>query len=705
MRRASVRLHAAGDRLAVARDRFLVSEPVDPRVVRAPILASWWRSRKSNVAADRLDLSYLRAPDLESTLARGAEPVVRRLHEELDGQPISVILTDAYGLVLLRFTGDRDLERHLDSIMLAPGFSYAEDLVGTNGIGTALECGGPAHVFGHEHYAEHLEGMACAGTPIREPVSGRTLGVLDLTCWRKDADSLMISLAQSTARQIGESLAASSNSRDQHLLQEYLRSCRHSGGIVLALGNDVVMLNDHARHALSPPDQAALIARATDVLAQPRPVEAVTVDLPSGTVARMFCRRVGGDASSADGVVHVKIVAAAMPEPRIPAPRSDDPGPYPGGSGMWPGGPGTRSGAPEGERAGAPAAERAGSAPDVRVPAPGIRVPAPGVRVPAPGVRVPAPGIRVPAPGIRVPAPRQPVSPAPSRPPMPSPCRPRMALPGLVGSGAAWRRACRDAEGGYDTGEWLALDGENGAGKLSLVRAVHQRRSPAAPFHVIDVRDALGPDTDSGWLADLRRELLDGTGMFVIRHGDAADARLARILTGALQEARAAGKDAELRVAMTLDRSRARADLTALMRFFPGTVEVPPLRHHSEDLTELVPFFLARLSQHGHLSCSAAAMQLLLRNNWPGNASQLWDVLKQVVQRRRAGAILPQDLPPECWTVSRRVLSPLESMERDAIVRSLIDHEGNKIRAARALGMSRATIYRRIREYGIVTTP
>ena len=66
---------------------------------------------------------------------------------------------------------------------------------------------------------------------------------------------------------------------------------------------------------------------------------------------------------------------------------------------------------------------------------------------------------------------------------------------------------------------------------------------------------------------------------------------------------------------------------------------------------------------------------------------------------------LPADLPPECWTVSRRVLSPLESIERDAIVQSLLDHGGNKIRVARALGMSRATVYRRIHDYGIVTPP
>jgi transcriptional regulator of acetoin/glycerol metabolism len=72
------------------------------------------------------------------------------------------------------------------------------------------------------------------------------------------------------------------------------------------------------------------------------------------------------------------------------------------------------------------------------------------------------------------------------------------------------------------------------------------------------------------------------------------------------------------------------------------------------------------------------------------------------VQHRRSGVIQPGDLPPETRTVSRRLLSPLEAMERDAIVRSLIDWDGNKIKAAEALGMSRATIYRKLHEYGIV---
>jgi transcriptional regulator of acetoin/glycerol metabolism len=596
MGRASTKLHGSArnglgrDPLAAARDRFLAAESVDPAAVREPILASWWRSREWKVAANRLDLNYLGEPDLDSALARAAKPVLRHLHEQLDGQPISIVLTDASGLVLLRFTGDHDLERQLDHIMLAPGFSYAEDVVGTNGIGTALESGGPAHVFGHEHYAERLEGLACAGVPVRDPMSGKTVGVLDLTCWRKHADPLMLSLVRSTADQLNQALSEASNGRDLRLLQEFTRACRHTGGIVLALGNDVVMLNDHARQALSPADQAVLISQAADALGRP-PSGAVTVDLPSGVVARMFCRPVW----LADGVVHVKLAAPAVE---------------------------------------------------------------------------------------------------------PSPVRASMSLPGLVGSGPTWRRACRSAEASYDRGEWLTIEGERGTGKLALARAVHQRRNPAAPCHVIDADDAA---REHDWLARAREELLDGTGMLIIRHGHALNTRQVRALADTLGEAKAAGKEATLRVAITLDRGAARADLTGLLRLFPGTVTVPPLRHHSEDLHELIPFFLGKLSQQGRVSCSPAAMQLLLRHTWPGNAAQLWQVLKQVVQRRRTGQILPADLPPECWTVSRRVLSPLESIERDAIVQSLLDHTGNKIRAARALGMSRATIYRRIHEYGIVT--
>ena len=78
--------------------------------------------------------------------------------------------------------------------------------------------------------------------------------------------------------------------------------------------------------------------------------------------------------------------------------------------------------------------------------------------------------------------------------------------------------------------------------------------------------------------------------------------------------------------------------------------------------------------------------------------------MRSIVQRRRTGTITARDLPPEIMSVSRRLLSPLESLERDAIARALADARGNKAKAAKSLGMSRATIYRKIHEFGIVTS-
>ena len=215
---------------------------------------------------------------------------------------------------------------------------------------------------------------------------------------------------------------------------------------------------------------------------------------------------------------------------------------------------------------------------------------------------------------------------------------------------------------------------------------------------MIDAADAADPD----WLAAARTELTGDSGSLVIRHVDRLSPRKLHALSAALQETVAAGRHRSLWVAVTLARSKPGPDLARLLRFFPCTVELPPLRHHIEDLHELVPFLLNKLNPPGRLVCSAEALQLLLRYNWPGNTEQLWQVLRRVVQLRRTGVIKPKDLPPECRTVSRRLLSPLESMERDAIVQSLLDFDGNKVKAAESLGMSRATIYRKIHEYGIV---
>ena len=522
--------------------------------------------------------------------------MLRSLQEQLQGQSVSVILTDPAGLVLSRLTGDGEFDRHLDRVRLAPGFSYAEKFVGTNGIGTALEVGGPAHVFGHEHYAENLENLACAGVPIHHPISGRLVGAVDLTCWRKDAGPLLLTLAKTTAEQIRQALLADAGASQLGLFQEYLRTCSRRTGVVFALNSDVVMLNDHARAVLEPDDQAALLAQATEALA-PGHRGKVLVELPSGQTARMYFRTVGS-ADMAPGIVaHVKL------------------------------------------------------------------------------------------------------DPVPSHHSHNGDALPWMSLPGLVGSSPPWLHVCQEVERVFRSGDWLVVEGEAGVGKLALLRAVQLRRQPVGRFVLLDARDA---GTDPHWLSSVRDAVHDADSV-VIRHAEALDRAGIRGLSTALQGAQHSPRERPLWAALTLDATTHSSDLLQLLQLFPRTVEVPPLRLHLEDLPLLVQLFLSRLGQGGHLVCSPEAMRLLMRMSWPGNAEQVHQVLREVVKHRRTGSIEPEDLPPEVHTVSRRVLSPLEAIERDAIVRCLSNANGSKAQAARSLGMSRATIYRKVHDYGIVT--
>jgi transcriptional regulator of acetoin/glycerol metabolism len=589
------RAERPADTLVRARTSFLVDDAVEAGAVRDTILASWTRSREWDVATDGVELSCEFDPEQDSPLTRAATQILADVADQLAGEPVSVILTDADGVVLQRRTGDSALHQHLNRVWLAPGFSYAEKFIGTNGIGTALEGRGPVQVFGHEHYVEHLADLACAGSPIWHPVSGKLLGVVDLTCWRPDAGRFMSTAVSRIARQIEGALLDQSGPRELALLHDYLAACRRNRGAVFGISPDLVMMNDRARELIDPSDQVALVAGATEAMNSGRRL--LMVDLPSGAVARVQCRPSWIDHGAVGGVLHVQLAA-----------------------------------------------------PDIT-------------------------------------APKRPVTAAPVSP-----------LPAAVGSGLLWIKCCQAVDRHFRSREWLVLEGEPGVGKTTLARATHQGRTPAAHLRLLDA-----DDYSPRWIAEIVEELENGSGTLVLSHVDRLTPDGLQALADALEPHRESTCPERPWLVVTVGPGglSSREGAPDLLEYFPRTVEVPPLRHHVEDVAELVPHLIARLTRGSDLTCSPEAMRVLMRNRWPGNVEQLYQVLRKTVARRRAGELGPADLPPECRAITRRVLTPLEAIECDAIVDALLDNDGNKAEAARHLGMSRATIYRKIRGYGI----
>src|SRR5258705_5185642 len=294
-----------------ARERFLSGGWQGEDTLRTDVLDSWRRSHALGVHSDRMDLPFVQEPNADSPLTTAAAPVLDRIADDLSAQAVSIILTSSDGLVLQRLASDASMMNALDKVRLAPGYSYAEEFVGTNGIGTALENGHPTFIRGDEHYVGTLTRLACAGAPIRDPISRRIVGVLDLTCWAGQSDPMQFALAKTAASQIEDRMRALAHKSETALLEAYLEQARRFPLGVLAIGGDVVLMNTHLRQALDANDQMALLEHASDLLPA-RMTGTVLAVLPSGTAVKILAvERSVTRGGRIDAVFHVHIAADA----------------------------------------------------------------------------------------------------------------------------------------------------------------------------------------------------------------------------------------------------------------------------------------------------------------------------------------------------------------------------------------------------------
>jgi DNA-binding NtrC family response regulator len=136
-------------------------------------------------------------------------------------------------------------------------------------------------------------------------------------------------------------------------------------------------------------------------------------------------------------------------------------------------------------------------------------------------------------------------------------------------------------------------------------------------------------------------------------------------------------------------------------RFGAVELRLPSLRERPEDIAVLAGELVRRHRRDPSVHLSGEALSALRRLPWPGNVRQLEAVIRSLAASR-LGEITAACLPPELRVEgSQRQLTPIEQLEFEAIAKALQHSNGNKVQAAKMIGLSRSTIYRKMRAYGI----
>jgi DNA-binding NtrC family response regulator len=300
----------------------------------------------------------------------------------------------------------------------------------------------------------------------------------------------------------------------------------------------------------------------------------------------------------------------------------------------------------------------------------------------------------------------------------------------MVGQSAEIRRLYRTIPRVASSRHPILLLGETGTGKETVARAIHSHGLfPEGPFVVVDCA-TVAPTLLEGGLSvqaasKLKERLIFVPGTIFLDEVAALLPDLQAKLVRALQEreirpaggVKAIPAEARVIAASSRDLQQAveqgtfRRDLYALLNVV--TMRLPALRDRKDDIRLLAEHCLESLAagRGARYSISPEAMKLLMGYDWPGNVRELEDCLASAVAASSGPVLNVSDFPPQIQTsfpVSGNNASgdgnrivPLAEVERQTILSALERLNGDKLMTARALGIGKTTLYRKLKEYGM----
>jgi DNA-binding NtrC family response regulator len=316
-------------------------------------------------------------------------------------------------------------------------------------------------------------------------------------------------------------------------------------------------------------------------------------------------------------------------------------------------------------------------------------------------------------------------------------------LDGIIGESAKIREILRMISRLKDTWTPVLICGESGTGKELVARAIHYRGTFAKrPFVAVDC-GALVPTLMESDLFGYAKGAFTGASKSKVGLFQAADggtifldeigelplelqAKLLRVLQE--KEVRPVGSNENIHVQVRVVAATNR-DLESAIRegtfrkdlFFRlnvVSINLPGLRERRSDIPMLAQYFLDRLAEGANMKFTPAAMKLLMRYDWPGNVRELENSISRAVTLGDRKTIDESDLSPAMLrNINKEAIDPaasetqgseddsstvaLDELERLTIQRVFDKVGGDKAKAGELLGISRATLYRKLKRYQI----
>ncbi|GEM31253.1 sigma 54 type regulator [Nocardia neocaledoniensis NBRC 108232] len=288
--------------------RSTTQSPEQPSF-RTDIATAWRRSRLYGISDD-IAFPAQTPPRLDDSLARAALPVLDRALSDLDGAPLAMALADRTARLVDVRSPDPLVRAPLVELGLVPGAQLAEDVIGTNAVGTPLETRSALLVQGPEHFNRALHRFTCYGHPILHPVTGRLIGVLDIGGPTGSDHRLFPQLVRRMVRDIEERLQRDSQQTHHRLLDVFQQATKRRGRPVVVMGDELVLATPAALGMLEPPDHAAL--RTCAELTHAGGDRSHRLTLTSGRAIEMACTPI----DDVDGTLIDIVATEIAPRPR-----------------------------------------------------------------------------------------------------------------------------------------------------------------------------------------------------------------------------------------------------------------------------------------------------------------------------------------------------------------------------------------------------